>query len=65
MRKLICLALAALLALSLVPALAEDITIAVVPKSLDNAIFLDAKTAAEEVGKELGLQRRRRAQGRH
>jgi ribose transport system substrate-binding protein len=56
MRKLICLALAALLALSLVPALAEDITIAVVPKSLDNAIFLDAKTAAEEVGKELGIK---------
>ena len=56
MRKLICLTLAALLALSLVPALAEELTIAVVPKSLDNAIFLDSKTAAEEVGKELGIK---------
>lgn len=43
-----------LLALS-APALAEDITIAVVPKALDNAIFLDAKFAAEEFGKEVGI----------
>lgn len=33
----------------------KDITIAVVPKSLDNAIFLDAKAAAEKAGKELGI----------
>lgn len=33
----------------------KDITIAVVPKSLDNAIFLDAQTAAEAKGKELGI----------
>ena len=54
MRKLICLTLAALLALSLVPALAEELTIAVVPKSLDIAIFLDSMTAVVEVGNELG-----------
>lgn len=34
----------------------KDITIAVVPKALDNAIFLDAKDAAEKVGKELGIK---------
>ncbi|HBR02685.1 MAG TPA: sugar ABC transporter substrate-binding protein [Ruminiclostridium sp.] len=34
----------------------KDITIAVVPKALDNAIFLDAKNAAEEKGKELGIK---------
>lgn len=33
----------------------KQITIAVVPKSLDNAIFLDAKDAAEKAGKELGI----------
>ena len=33
----------------------KDITIAVVPKSLDNAIFLDAKASAEAKGKELGI----------
>ena len=32
-----------------------DITIAVVPKSLDNAIFLDAQAAAEAKGEELGI----------
>ncbi|NRF95673.1 sugar-binding protein [Paenibacillus frigoriresistens] len=34
----------------------KTITIAVVPKALDNAIFLDAKEAAEKVGKELGIR---------
>ena len=33
----------------------KQITIALVPKSLDNAIFLDAKSAAEKRGKELGV----------
>ena len=32
-----------------------DITIAVVPKSLDNAIFLDSQAAAEAKAKELGI----------
>lgn len=32
-----------------------DITIAVVPKSLDNAIFLDTQTAAEAKAEELGI----------
>jgi ribose transport system substrate-binding protein len=32
-----------------------SLTIAVVPKSLDNAIFLDAKDAAEKKGAELGV----------
>lgn len=35
---------------------AEDITIAVVPKSLDNPVFLDTKEAAEETGEELGIK---------
>lgn len=34
----------------------KDITIAVVPKALDNAIFLDAKSSAENAGKELGIK---------
>ena len=33
-----------------------DIVIAVVPKSLDNAIFLDAQMAAEAKGEELGIK---------
>lgn len=33
----------------------KQLTIAVVPKALDNAIFLDAKDAAEKRGKELGV----------
>ncbi len=33
----------------------KQITIALVPKALDNAIFLDAKAAAEKKGKELGI----------
>jgi ribose transport system substrate-binding protein len=34
----------------------KDIVIAVVPKALDNNIFLDAKTGAEQKGKELGIR---------
>ena len=34
----------------------DTIEIAVVPKSLDNAIFLDTKAAAEEMGKKLGVK---------
>lgn len=34
---------------------ASDITIAVVPKSLDNAIFLDSQNAAQEEAKKLGI----------
>jgi ribose transport system substrate-binding protein len=34
----------------------RDIVIAVVPKALDNMIFLDAKTGAEAKGKELGIK---------
>jgi ribose transport system substrate-binding protein len=36
-------------------AAAEDITIAVVPKSLDNPVFLDTKQGAEDKGEELGI----------
>ena len=36
--------------------LAEEITIAVVPKSLDNAIFFDTRSAAEEKAAELGVR---------
>ena len=55
MKKILSILLVALMLLS-VCAFAEDIEIAVVPKALDNAIFLDAKTAAEEKGKELGIK---------
>lgn len=34
----------------------KDITIAIVPKALDNPIFIDAKVAAEKAGKELGIK---------
>lgn len=56
MKKLVTLVLALMLVMSLVcAACAEDITIAVVPKSLDNAIFLDAQASAEAKGAELGV----------
>jgi ribose transport system substrate-binding protein len=57
MRKVLTVLLAALMLLGAVStALAEDIEIAVVPKSLDNAIFLDTKSAAEKKGAELGIK---------
>ena len=56
MKKLLAILLAAMMLLSLSAALAEDIEIAVVPKSLDNAIFLDAKATAEAKGAELGAK---------
>lgn len=34
----------------------EDITIAVVPKSLDNPVFLDTKQGAEDTGEQLGVR---------
>ena len=34
----------------------DTIEIAIVPKALDNAIFLDTKAAAEEMGKKLGIK---------
>ena len=56
MRKILIL-LAVLLILGCCPACGEDtIEIAVVPKALDNAIFLDTKIAAEAKGKELGIK---------
>ena len=56
MKKLLAILLAAMMLLSLSSALADEIEIAVVPKSLDNAIFLDAKAAAEAKGAELGAK---------
>ena len=56
MKKILSILLVAMMILSMSFAFAEDIEIAVVPKALDNAIFLDAKTAAEEKGKELGIK---------
>ena len=57
MKKILSLLLVILLVLGLVPACAKDtIEIAVVPKSLDNAIFLDTKKQAEAKGKELGIK---------
>ncbi|MCQ2437604.1 MAG: sugar-binding protein [Clostridia bacterium] len=54
MKKIISLVLVALMVL-MASAVAEGITIAVVPKSLDNAIFLDSQAAAEAKGEELGI----------
>ena len=56
MKKLLAILLAAMMLLSLSSALADEIEIAVVPKSLDNAIFLDAKATAEAKGEELGAK---------
>lgn len=62
MRKLTMVAL--LLSLAVTPLFAagqseaeadEDIVIAVVPKGLDNPVFLDTKKGAEDAGKELGV----------
>ena len=56
MKRTLALVLSILMILGVCQmALAEDITIAVVPKSLDNAIFLDSKGAAEKKGAELGI----------
>lgn len=56
MKRTLTLVLAILMLLGACQiAWAEDITIAVVPKSLDNAIFLDSKGAAEKKGAELGI----------
>ena len=57
MKKILPVLLVALIILSLGTSCAKDtIEIAVVPKALDNAIFLDTKNAAEEKGKELGIK---------
>ena len=56
MKKVLSFLLVALLVLGASSAFAEEVEIAVVPKALDNAIFLDAKTAAEEKGAELGVK---------
>jgi len=61
MKKIVTLLLCALMTISIVahaqePPAAADITIAIIPKALDNAIFLDAKTAGEQKGQELGIK---------
>lgn len=57
MKKLLPILLAVMIILSTGNACAKDeIEIAVVPKALDNAIFLDAKSAAEAKGEELGIK---------
>ena len=57
MKKIISLLLVTLLFVCFGTSCAKDtIEIAVVPKALDNAIFLDTKAAAEEMGKKLGIK---------
>ncbi|MBR5519520.1 MAG: sugar-binding protein [Clostridia bacterium] len=57
MKKFLSILFLITLILSITSACAQDtIEIAVVPKALDNAIFLDTKHAAEEKGKELGIK---------
>ena len=41
--------------LLLVPVQAKTITVAMIPKSLDNPVFLDSKTGGEAAAKELGV----------
>jgi ribose transport system substrate-binding protein len=55
MKRGICLLAVLMVAAGIAFAQAKQITIALVPKSLDNAIFLDAKDAAEKRGAELGV----------
>ena len=56
-RKILSLMVAVLMLVSIFPACSSNtIEIAVVPKSLDNAIFLDTKNAAEAKAKELGIK---------
>ena len=57
MKKFLSLLLAVLTLLCIGTGCSRDtIEIAVVPKALDNAIFLDTKAAAEAKGKELGIK---------
>lgn len=57
MKRLLVILLAALMTIGFCSGCTHDtIEIAVVPKSLDNAIFLDTKAAAEEKAKELGIK---------
>ena len=57
MRKFLLFLAAVLLLPCLSTACSTDtIEIAIVPKALDNAIFLDTKAAAEEMGKKLGIK---------
>lgn len=61
MKKVLSLLLVVIIALGACTGCAvvadnDVIEIAVVPKALDNAIFLDTKAAAEEKGKELGIK---------
>ena len=57
MKKFIAVLLVAIMLLCMNTSCVKDtIEIAVVPKSLDNAIFLDTKAAAEEMGEKLGVK---------
>ena len=61
-KKILSLLIVGVLIFSIFPACSNDkIEIAVVPKSLDNAIFLDTKNAAEAKAKELGIKLYREA----
>lgn len=51
--KLIILALIGVLLL--IPVQAKTLTVAMIPKALDNPVFLDAKTGGEAAAKELGV----------
>ena len=57
MKKIISVILLTIMTLCVFSGCVEDtIEIAIVPKSLDNAIFLDAKSGAEDMAKELGIK---------
>lgn len=57
MKRIISFLLVTIMLLSFCPSCGKDtIEIAIVPKSLDNAIFLDTKAAAKEMGKKLGVK---------
>ena len=57
MKKLIVMLLALIMALSMIPASAEeDITIAMIGQQLGNVVFLPAEQAMNDTGKELGVK---------
>lgn len=56
MKSLVRLLILALIGMVLfIPVQAKTITVAMVPKSLDNPVFLDSKTGGEAAAKELGV----------
>ena len=58
MKKFFVLSVVCVLAVTFITSLAyaADVTIAMVPKALDNPVFTTSRIAAEEKAKELGVE---------